>query len=103
METDFLDTVEIMRGAGSFLYGSGSAGVVNISTLDPTDIALEESGVGLRMRNTFHTNSDEWANNIIGAGVGEKVQFLAGYSDRSGNDIRPVSYTHLTLPTTPYV
>jgi hemoglobin/transferrin/lactoferrin receptor protein len=88
VETDFLDTVEILRGAGSFLYGSGSAGVVNISTLDPTDIALEEGSLGLRMRNTFHTNSDEWANSIIGAGVGEKVQFLAGYSDRSGNDIR---------------
>lgn len=87
VETDFLDTVEILRGAGSFLYGSGSAGVVNISTLDPTDIALEEGSVGLRMRNTFHTNSDEWANSLIGAGVGEKVQFLAGYSDRSGNDI----------------
>ena len=87
VETDFLDTVEILRGAGSFLYGSGSGGVVNISTLDPTDIALEEGSVGLRIRNTFHTNSDEWANSLIGAGVGEKVQFLAGYSDRSGNDI----------------
>ena len=88
VESDFLKEVEIVRGAGSFLYGSGSAGVVSISTLDPTDIVFDETGLGVRVRNTYHSNTKEWAHNFIGAGVGEKVQFIAGYSDRLGGDIR---------------
>ncbi|MEM9283833.1 MAG: TonB-dependent receptor [Verrucomicrobiota bacterium] len=87
VETDFLKEVEILRGGGSFLYGSGSAGVVNISTLDPIDIVKDGNALGLRIRNTYHSNSNEWANSVVGAGIGEKVQFLAGWSDRSADNI----------------
>ncbi|MEM1443217.1 MAG: TonB-dependent receptor plug domain-containing protein, partial [Verrucomicrobiota bacterium] len=36
VEPHFLKEVEILRGGGSYLYGSGAAGVVSISTLDPS-------------------------------------------------------------------
>lgn len=87
IETDFLSEAEILRGAGSFLYGSGSAGVVNLSTLDPVDV-LNDSGVmGLRIRNAYNTNSKEWANSVVGAVAGEGFEFLIGASDRFSRNI----------------
>ncbi|MEO0444754.1 MAG: TonB-dependent receptor [Verrucomicrobiota bacterium] len=88
VETDFLQSVDILRGAGSFLYGSGSAGVINLTTVDPVDILNEGGKYGVRIRNTYHDNSDEWANSFIGAiAPTESLAFLYGYSARQGNDI----------------
>ncbi|MEM9016195.1 MAG: TonB-dependent receptor plug domain-containing protein [Verrucomicrobiota bacterium] len=75
VEPDFLKEVEILRGPGSFLYGSGAAGVVNLSTLDPSDILTSDRPFGLRIRNTYHTNSDEWANSIVGAVAAKNWKF----------------------------
>jgi|GEM_PF-1271448 len=87
VETDFLKQVEILRGAGSFLYGSGSAGVVNLSTLDPEDLLNESGAMGLRVRNSYNTNSEEWANSVIGTASSGKVSLMLGASDRDGNNI----------------
>lgn len=87
VEPDFLKEVEILRGAGSFLYGSGAAGVVNLSTLDPADILTSDRPYGLRIRNAYLTNSDEWANSIVGAVAAEKLELLIGTSSRDGDNI----------------
>lgn len=87
VEPDFMQEVEILRGGGSFLYGSGAGGVVNVSTLDPSDIAKDGRWGGLRIRNSYHTNSDEWANSIIGAVTSEKLDLMIGTSDRDGDNI----------------
>ncbi|MEM7602930.1 MAG: TonB-dependent receptor, partial [Verrucomicrobiota bacterium] len=87
VETDFLKEVEILKGGGSFLYGSGAAGVVNVSTLDPEDIIKDGNVMGLRVRNTYHTNTSEWANSVIGAVSNEFLDFMIGTSDRNGNNI----------------
>lgn len=87
VETDFLNRVDILRGAGSFLYGSGSAGVINLDTYDPEDL-LNPDGWGFRMRNTYNDNSEEWANSWMGAVGTDHFSFLYGYADRQGNDIR---------------
>ncbi|MDF1826144.1 MAG: TonB-dependent receptor [Verrucomicrobiales bacterium] len=86
-EPDFLQEVEILKGGGSFLYGSGAAGVVNISTLDPSDLIKEGNAMGLRIRNTYHSNTSEWANSAIGAVSTEYLDLMIGTSDRSGNNI----------------
>lgn len=86
-EPDFLQEVEILKGGGSFLYGSGAAGVVNISTLDPSDLIKEGNSMGLRIRNTYNTNTGEWANSVIGSASTEFLDLMIGTSDRSGNNI----------------
>lgn len=86
-EPDFLKEVEILKGGGSFLYGSGSAGVVNMSTLDPEDLIREGNAMGLRIRNSYHSNTGEWANSVIGAASTEFLDLMIGTSDRSGNNI----------------
>ena len=87
VEPDFLNGVDILRGAGSFLYGSGSAGVINLSTLDPADVLNDEGNFGLRIRNQYHTNSDEWAHSIVGAVAGEGIEVLLATSQRDGDNI----------------
>ncbi len=87
VEPDFLSRAEILRGPGSFAYGSGSAGVVSLSTLDPRDIVKGGNEYGFRARSSYHTNSREWATNVVGAVAGEQSEILVGYSSRDGQNI----------------
>lgn len=88
IEPHFLHQIDVLRGGGSFLYGSGSAGVLNLSTLDPEHILAEGRATGLRVRNEYHTNSKEWANSVIGAVAAENFEFMIGASDRLGGNLR---------------
>lgn len=87
IEPDFMKQAEVLKGAGSFLYGSGAAGVVNISTLDPEDITRDGMPLGLRIRNTYHTNTQEWANSVVGAVRSENLDLMIGTSGREGDNI----------------
>ncbi|MEO0415275.1 MAG: TonB-dependent receptor, partial [Verrucomicrobiota bacterium] len=87
VETDFLKEVEVIRGGGSFLYGSGSAGVLNVSTLDPEDLIRSGENFGARIRNTYQTNTDEWGHSFLGAAGNETVKIMAGYATRDGDNI----------------
>lgn len=87
VEPEFMKNIEILRGGGSFLYGSGAAGVVNISTLDPQDIARDGNPLGLRVRNAYHSNSGEWIHSVTGAASSENLDLMIGTSDRDGGNI----------------
>ncbi len=87
VEPEFMKEVEVLRGGGSFLYGSGSAGVVNISTLDPQDITRDGNPLGLRVRNTYHTNTQEWVNSAVGATSTESLDLMIGGAIRDGENI----------------
>ncbi|MEM6915179.1 MAG: TonB-dependent receptor, partial [Verrucomicrobiota bacterium] len=87
VEPHFLKEVEILKGGGSYLYGSGAAGVVSLTTLDPVDIIKDGKSFGLRIRNEYHTNSSEWANSVLGAVSSENLDFMIGTSGRDANDI----------------
>ena len=45
---------------------------------------------------------ETWAEGGLGLSIVGEVQCSPGYPEKPGNLV-PVSYTHLTLPTTPYV
>jgi len=87
VEPEFMKDIEILRGGGSFLYGSGGAGVVNISTLDPQDIARDGNPLGLRVRNSYHSNTGEWVHSVTGAVSSENLDLMMGTSDRDGGNI----------------
>lgn len=87
VETDFLKSIEILAGGGSFLYGSGSAGVISLTTLDPEDLIPEDSLYGFRLRDTFQANADEWSHSLLGAVGNDTVKVMAGFSTRDGNEI----------------
>ncbi|MDF1815542.1 MAG: TonB-dependent receptor [Verrucomicrobiales bacterium] len=88
VETDFLSDIEVLRGGGSFLYGSGSAGVLNVSTLDPENLLGDGQVFGAKLKNGFHSNSGEWSNSFVGAVGNDRVKILAGVSHREGGNIR---------------
>ena len=77
--------IEIIRGPNASVYGANSyLGVINIQTKHPED----SQGVLVSWRKGNKGRQD--------------VHFRQGLSyDRTS--LRTVSYTHLTLPTTPYV
>ena len=50
----------------------------------------------------IHYSIEEKLINLIGE-TGKKLHTGRSRNDQVGTDIRSVSYTHLTLPTTPYV
>ncbi|MDF1755171.1 MAG: TonB-dependent receptor [Verrucomicrobiales bacterium] len=87
VETDFLKEVEILKGGGSFLYGSGGAGVISMSTLEPADLIDDGGNVGFRLRNTYQSNTDEWGHSFIGATGNDTIAVLAGVSRRQGGNI----------------
>ena len=41
--------------------------------------------------------------NVAFIGLGVMGYPMAGYISKAGHNVTAVSYTHLTLPTTPYV
>ncbi len=100
VETDFLKEAEILRGGGSFLYGSGSAGVINLTTLDPEDIIRDERIYGLRLRNTYNSNTNEWTQSLIGAVGNEEIGLLIGGSTRDGQNIEQPGGVELPFSAT---
>jgi len=61
--------------------------VINLSTLDPEDVLNDEGTFGLRIRNQYHDNSDEWGHSVVGAVAGEGIEILLGGSTRDGDNI----------------
>jgi hemoglobin/transferrin/lactoferrin receptor protein len=84
----FLRSAEIIRGAQSHLYGSGAAGVVNLSIFQPDDFLDEESSYGGRIHSGYQTVNDEQSYAGLFALGDEKLSFLLGFVNRSSGDLR---------------
>ena len=110
-----LESVEVLKGPASILYGEAPpGGVINAVSKKPT--ATPQGQLDLQLGNRDHRQvgvdvSDELTN-------GNRYRLVALYSERDGVldetynkrvylapsvTLDTVSYTHLTLPTTPYV
>ena len=69
VDLDLLQSVEILRGPGSALYGSdGMAGVVSFFTKDPTDFLDEDENFGARLRASYASADDSFAEGVTAAG-----------------------------------
>ena len=84
----FLRSAEVIRGAKSHLYGSGAAGVVNLSTYEPNDIIDSEKGHGSMLQTGYQGVNDELSHMGIFAFGDDRFNMLLGYTNRTSNDVK---------------
>ncbi len=88
VDLDLLQSVEIVRGPASALYGSdGLAGVVSFITRDPSDILTDDENFSARARVSYASVDDSWAENITAAGrLNAQWSGLVAYTRRDGHE-----------------
>lgn len=78
---EFLKRVEILRGPASSLYGSDAiGGVVGYLTLDPADLLPANEKLAAHARAGYAGVNDGFTGTLIGAGRGESLEWLLGYT-----------------------
>lgn len=97
LDPDLIESVEVLRGASSAVYGSGAlGGVFVIETVNGRDMTGGRDGLGLRLRGGFQSNGEEWSSFNTIYGQTGKFDFLGSFiyrdvgedlEDGSGNDI----------------
>ncbi|MEM9057323.1 MAG: TonB-dependent receptor, partial [Pseudomonadota bacterium] len=92
VETDLLKAVEIQRGAGSALHGSGAlGGVIAMTTKDAADFLDPGQNFGARLKTGYQDASDEQSGTGVVFGrldVAGGLDFLGSATRRSSEDIR---------------
>lgn len=88
-----LDRIEILRGAGSMLYGSGAmGGVINMFTKNLTPVnATEKWDIQSRALGRFASGTSERLGRLEVMGTQRRLGFLVGASARQFGDINPGS------------
>lgn len=87
VDLDLLQSVEIVRGPASALYGSdGLAGVVSFTTKDPSDFLQGDESFGARVRASYASADDSWAEGISAAGRAGDWSALVAYTRRDGHE-----------------
>ena len=102
-------SLAVRSGNGALLKGGSEAKDTNQAIMDSLDKGLRKSNVGSGALSLLTTRQeslgllrlDKFVNLIIPRGSNELVQFIQ--ENTRIPVLGPVSYTHLTLPTTPYV
>ena len=87
-DPDVLKQVEVLKGTGSTLYGSGAiGGVLALTTKDAEDFIDEGDTFGFRVKGGFHSVNDEWlSSTTIAARPLEQVDFLGNFTYRNGDN-----------------
>ncbi len=92
VETELLKTVEVLRGPGSAVYGSGAmAGVIAMTTKDASDFLVPGETLGARIKTGYqNVNKDKLGTGIL---FGETtfaggMDFILSGTRRSSEDIR---------------
>ncbi len=88
VDLDLLQSVEIVRGPGSALYGSdGLAGVVSFITRDPTDFLREGETFAARARVSYASADESLAENLTVAGqFSSQWSGLLAYTRRDASE-----------------
>jgi len=87
VDLDLLQSVEIMRGPGSALYGSdGLAGVVSFITKDPDDFLYADENFAARARVSYASADESWAEGLSAAGRWGDWSAIASYTRRDGHE-----------------
>jgi hemoglobin/transferrin/lactoferrin receptor protein len=82
-----VDRIELLRGPASALYGSDAiAGVVAITTLDPSDL-LEDGDRALRTRAGYAGDDDSAFAGFTGAARAGSFEALLAYAHRDGHEL----------------
>lgn len=83
-----LTSAEIIRGAQSQLYGSGSAGVVNLRTYESDDLLAAQKLFAGKVHAGYQSVNDEQVYSGLFALGDERLSFMLGFVNRSAGDIR---------------
>ena len=68
IDPELVQTVEVVRGPASALYGSGAlGGVIATRTVTARDLLDEGQGSGLRLTTGYQSVNDEWRAGVTGA------------------------------------
>ncbi|MEL7450694.1 MAG: TonB-dependent hemoglobin/transferrin/lactoferrin family receptor [Pseudomonadota bacterium] len=92
VETEMLKAVEVQRGAGSAVYGSGAlGGVIAMTTKDGSDYLAPGESFGARVKAGYQGASEEQSGTGIVYGrtdLAGGLDFMASGTRRSSDDIR---------------
>jgi len=87
VDLDLLQSVEILRGPGSALYGSdGISGVVSFFTKDPSDFLADDEAFGARLRASYASADDSWSTGVSAAGRWGDWSALVAYTRRDAHE-----------------
>ncbi|WP_417450871.1 TonB-dependent hemoglobin/transferrin/lactoferrin family receptor [Kordiimonas sp.] len=90
IEPDLLKSAEVVRGAGSSLYGSGAVGgVISLNTVDAADLLKDGSNAGYRLSGGYQDVNEEWlyGATVFGRSADGKFDAVASLSFRDSGDI----------------
>ena len=88
LDPALLARVEVVRGPGSVLYGSGAlGGVVSFETKDAADLLRAGETVGMRLAPRYLSGSREWGGSGSVYGSPGPVDFVAAASVRNADDV----------------
>jgi hemoglobin/transferrin/lactoferrin receptor protein len=88
IDPDVLKQVEVLKGTGSTLYGSGAiGGVIAMSTKDAEDFIAEGDTFGFKVKGGYHSVNDEWlSSTTLAVQPLEQIDFLGNFTYRNGDD-----------------
>lgn len=84
VDPDIVERVEVIRGGGSTLQGSGAlGGVISIQTRNAYDLLRDDETMGARLRTSFETNGEGFGQTatVFGAADGFDALGFIGYRD----------------------
>jgi len=90
LDPELIESVEILKGAGSSLYGSGAlGGAFIIETASGRSKLGGMQGLGFRGGAAYNNNGDQWSTNLTGFGQHGRFDWLASISHRNvGDDLK---------------
>lgn len=97
LDPALIKSVEVMRGAGSAIYGSGAlGGVFVIESASGRDLTGGQDGVGLRQKLGYRNNGDEWTSFTSVYGQAGSLDVVGSLVYRDvGEDLRDGSGTDI--------
>lgn len=90
VEPELLKRVEVLRGAGSAVWGSNAmGGVIAMTTKDAEDFLLPDEQWGVRLRGGFqNANNERLGSAILFGRLGDQADILLSGSRSQSDDIR---------------
>ena len=89
IDSELVRDIDIVRGSDALNSGSGAlGGGVNYHTLDAQDIVKSNNKFGALLRGGYASKNSEWVRTLGLGYVGDKVDAVLMYSQRTGHEIK---------------